>query len=508
MPKPRACGSRLRCLPGRSRSALARARQRPAITDSWAVRPRVSTQREERAVQVPARALARGRRPGALGKLADSHCDVQDRCISCTRSTTAHTSTAMHSLQLALLVHCCHSALHRVGELHLHPGVMTHTPECPTCSAATLNDSGTELWVVTESNTPGGVSISGYTRRSAVSAAPEGTEEAETDVWRLRHSLGGSIRFSASAASRPLRVHLVRAPWALILISPHGHVAVQSVAEPSTPPFLFQMVRRTLQRQSPRATVCLCCSATARDTCNAPCASGGVHTAARSRIQAQGSVLGVQEGFHPDKSSATVQHMSSAHHPAPRGVLMHVRLHVSQQSLAIERYVIAHSTGGACKAVRLKVRIVAPLAPLWRQCVAPQSQGKPVTPSAVLDCCWVRGATAPQAPGESDEDATQAAAAAPRGDGMLVALNTRILKLEPVSGSSQRGRQDLMGVQKEKWRARVLDLPVTIVPPPPSKTSPGARTQAHMSTRAFLIACGSQRQQAQNSKHEQCKPWD
>ena len=166
--------------------------------------------------------------------------------------------------------------------------------------------------------------------------------------------------------------------------------------------------------------------------------------------------------------------MCGAQQPTPRGVLMHVRLHVSQQSIAVERYVIVHSAGGPCKAVRVKVRVVAQLGALWRQCAAPHPHGKAVAPSAVLDSCWVRsGASTGVAPPEPQDPGAAAAAESTHAEGLLVALDTKILKLEPFVGASHPGRPDLMGTRTEQWRALVLDLPVTIVPPPPSKWSPG-----------------------------------
>lgn len=174
------------------------------------------------------------------------------------------------------------------------------------------------------------------------------------------------------------------------------------------------------------------------------------------------------------------------------GMLVHVHLHVSQKILTVEQLVVVPVATGGCKAVRLRVRAVVPLAPVWWQCAAHLPGGKLRAPSALRDCCWagpqVDTGTAPSTPQSSTAvDAVAAETGSSHSGGsvgvgvMLVALDTKILRVEAHSNAREWGRQNVMGLQQEKWRAEPLELPVALAPPPPPQSN------AHQSTLSLSL---------------------
>jgi hypothetical protein len=187
--------------------------------------------------------------------------------------------------------------------------------------------------------------------------------------------------------------------------------------------------------------------------------------------------LCLQENYHPSKSRTLVRQVRGPQDASCHGMLMHVHLYVSQKLLAVERLVVVPVATGGCKAVRLRVRVTVPLAAVWQQCAAPLPSGKLCTPSALRDCCWVRPVAEVEAASSMPESSTpvdtavesssSSSAASARDGVMLVALDTRILRVEARSSGREIGRQNIMGLQQEKWSAEPLQFPVALAPPPP-----------------------------------------
>ena len=91
-------------------------------------------------------------------------------------------------------------------------------------------------------------------------------------------------------------------------------------------------------------------------------------------------------------------------------------------------------------------------------------------------------------------DSTAAASRA-QASGMLLALNTVVLRIAPAT--QRRVLEDGAGIRKERWAATVLDQPVLVGPPPALLEDPGALSTAtdtvsfascHSITVAFVTA--------------------
>jgi hypothetical protein len=185
-----------------------------------------------------------------------------------------------------------------------------------------------------------------------------------------------------------------------------------------------------------------------------------------------------------------VRAVRSARDAAPRDLLAHVRLHVGRQALVVERYLLGPAGDAPVRALRGRVRVEVQLAAVWPECSAVVA-GARVPPSALQDCAWAAPAVAPAgasaAPASGAERAGEVAAGvgtlADAGDGgeasggaMLVALDTKVLRIAPAAGSGGPGRaarlqEDLMGVRKERWTAEALQLPVAVAVAPLQRKS-------------------------------------
>ncbi len=211
----------------------------------------------------------------------------------------------------------------------------------------------------------------------------------------------------------------------------------------------------------------------------------------------------VQEQYQAGKSRTLVRAVRAAGDAAPRDLLTHVRLHVGRQTLVVERYLLGASDGAPVKALKGRIRVEVPLANVWHTCSATAANGASVAPGALQDCAWAAPAVPPAALVRERSGALRQANSADAntlhpGDGgeatggaMLVALDTKILRIAPATGRGTsagglRLREDLMGVKRERWAAEVLDLPVTVAAPLPHRRS---LSGALPNLVAFVAAC-------------------
>lgn len=98
--------------------------------------------------------------------------------------------------------------------------------------AAVLSDNGEQLWTATETNSSGGIAITGYKRRRHGSHAQ----------WCITHSLASIVGVPREAHSRRVHLHILVATHSIAAVCCTGVVFVVPTEEGSASPLRISLV--------------------------------------------------------------------------------------------------------------------------------------------------------------------------------------------------------------------------------------------------------------------------